>query len=169
VLFKTPNQDLEFVALHPIVRTLIQNLDVWSKAQGLPEVCVTEVLRTIKQQEEIYYKQMMRDFTCTEEVARMKARNKDSWHLWLTAIDLRVTQYTAAQRKAVIAQLKGEMDKISKAPRFFEFITEKHGTGEHIHLARRDVRWKERYNKKDATFPLIKAGVTTHVKGAPQV
>lgn len=42
--------------VHPDLRLLLNDFDVWSKYDGLPEPTLTEVIRTLQEQEDIYFR-----------------------------------------------------------------------------------------------------------------
>ncbi len=162
---KTPELELEFSGLHPLIRDLILDLDAYSRANGLPEVVITECLRTPEDQERLYWKQLKRDLNISEDAARRQAKQKFSWHLCAAAIDIRTSHYTPRQYETVKAHLQLAMAKVSKRPGFWEFLPDKHGTGAHCHIARKDAKFRDDYLRPTAKSPLnINPGITTHKK-----
>src|SRR5690606_32137181 len=72
-----------------------------------------------------------------EAAAAEWARNKPSWHLWKTAVDLRNNHYTVDQRKRVMNWLRVKC----QPPAGFELLEHDVGRGDHVHLATRDFIW----------------------------
>jgi hypothetical protein len=162
--FKTSNTELEWAALHPLLKDLISRLDAYCLDEGIPEVVITEILRSPADQERLYWRQMQREFSLSEDAARHKARAKDSMHLWGCAVDLRESHWLAGQKKQVVNWLRIEMAKISKKPGFWEFLPDIHGSGPHVHIARKDHKWIADYRAKADRPFTIKAGITNNTE-----
>jgi hypothetical protein len=148
--FASPHMEFEFAeGLDDQLRLVVQALDFWSRENGIPEVFVTEVQRTVAEQERIYtrhadkliYKlkagSQMRpaDRTLAVELAKLSrdevmdwARRRFSWHLVNCAIDMRVKHYSETEADQVMEFIH----KRCPAPKF-EVL--KHDvTAPHIHL-----------------------------------
>lgn len=156
--FKAPALELEFrEGLDEPVRFTVQALDFWSRENGIPEVTVTQVLRSPKEQERIYTQHAERliqklnqgermrpaDRTLATELAGLSradvmawARRRFSWHMVGQAVDIRSRHYSERQTEQVMEFLM----KRCQAP---EWELLKHDvTGPHIHIGRKD--WKKR-------------------------
>lgn len=112
--------------LHPEVCVVVVELDEWSEENGIPQVVVTCIVRT---------------------PARNAAVNgaPKSWHLVAAAIDLRSKHYTPTQKAAVLAWLKRRCPTAD-----WECFEHNAGTGWHIHLARKDLSWRNTFEKRPA-------------------
>jgi hypothetical protein len=143
VKFKTAALEFEFDGVHPGVAATLHALDEYSEAMGLPEVVVTDVLRTPAQQEAIYWRALQKAGNLTEEEARSAARKKFSWHLVAAAVDLRNTHYSRAQLEEAVAFLK----KGRSAP-MWEVLSHDVGQGHHLHVGRKDFSWRLAFQQK---------------------
>jgi hypothetical protein len=159
VNFKEPHMALEFQdQLHPRLRDAVDSLASWSRDHGLPDVMVTEVIRTERDQERIYtahadrliYRMKINDgLSPDEEALALKlvnfdrddimawARARFSWHCVGCAVDLRSKHYSGPQKSAVAAFLKTRCT----GPEW-EFL-EHDVSGPHFHLALRDQKRRE--------------------------
>lgn len=135
--FSHPNLRDELKRAHPELRAALAELDSWSKANSLPEIVLTDVARTVKDQIRLY-KKSFKDKGYTEAQAASLASKKFSWHLKLTAADIRTNIYSPKQLEKVIAHVNALYAGKSR----YELITKLHGTGPHIHLAIRDHSYK---------------------------
>lgn len=165
--FKDASLDLEFHgALMPEVRTAIIDLDDWSHDNGLPEVVVTHVLRTDDDSEAIYAKHAaallgklktghpLSDSdrklastldAMTPEDVRAWARSRFSWHKVAAAVDLRNKQYTREQLSNVMRFLR---EGRTIGP--WEILSHDVSNGAHIHVGRRDPKWRSTYEAAKA-------------------
>lgn len=137
-----PELELEVQALHPKVRAKLDELEAWSRDEGLPEPVVTNVLRTEDDQERLYLGLYL-SRGHSPDIAREKARARFSWHLVACAVDLRNRHYTPPQRKAVMQFLRQQC-----APGEWELLEHDIGRGDHIHVAVRDEQWRLTYQKQ---------------------
>lgn len=154
--FKSPNLEMELNTAHPEIRKILAELADYCQHEDIPAPLVTEVLRSPDDQERIYYQQMMRQFSLTEEAARRRARNKDSMHLYGCALDLRTIHWSVKQKALVVSFLRTAMKRIASKTGAWEFIPEVHGTGPHIHIARKDNVWITEYRAKhDKPFNIV--------------
>jgi hypothetical protein len=135
----TPQLEAEFLRVHPDVSAVLVGLDEWSRARNLPEVWVTHVLRTQKEQEEIYWPTLVKLHHLSEEAARAKARVRFSWHLVACAVDIRNRNYTGDELQAVMGYLNGRC-----TPGPWELLSHDVGRGSHVHVGRRDFTWRRR-------------------------
>lgn len=115
--FKHPEDEQAAKRAHPSLRAVFVLFEDWSRANHLPE----------------------------PEIADLKdkgLRQKFSWHKpdHLCAADFRVHQYTPAELDVVEREF---FERYFRHP-MWELLTTKqpHGTGPHIHLARRDISFK---------------------------
>lgn len=117
--------ELEFAAMHPEVRMVAYLFDAWCGGKKYAEPVITDVHRSPN-----FYSQR-------------NLKPVDSWHLYDCAVDFRTHIYSPIEY-GVIKQWWGMMcaDRTR-----WELITEPHGTGPHLHVARRDHRWKEAYRR----------------------
>lgn len=118
--------------LHPDSKDLVTRLGAYSATIGAPQPVITAISRARS-----WYS------------ANGLPVNENSWHLYDCAVDLRVTHYTPEQRALVIKWLEQETaPKKDEGVKKWELVTKLHGTGPHIHLARRDFAWRATYTKK---------------------
>lgn len=122
--FLSPHMEAEFrQRLHPEVREVLEDLDLWCEAAHTPQVVVTSVVRSEF------------DNDAAHGVAR-------SWHLVAAAVDLRSRHYTPEQKKSVLWWLRSRCPQVG-----WEAFEHDAGGGLHIHLARKDVAWREAHGK----------------------
>ncbi len=156
--FKAPGLELEFrEGLDERVRFNLQALDLWSRENGIPEVWVTQVLRSPQEQERIYtqYAEKLiyrlkagermraKDRSLATELSTLSredvmswARRRFSWHMVGQAVDMRSRHYSERQAEMVLEFLM----KRCHAPAW-EVL--KHDvTGPHIHVGLKE--WKKR-------------------------
>jgi hypothetical protein len=168
IQYAFPRLEPEFQGVHPLVKSLIEQLQTHSEDIGFPDVVVTHVWRTKTQQKAIYMsvatvilKKINNDNTLTESESDILERVEQisdsqkitlekaferwaearfSWHMARTAIDLRNRHYTSKQRAGVMAFLRA---RIAKGE--WELLEHDIGRGDHIHLAKRDAEWKAKH------------------------
>lgn len=121
--FALPHLENEFEHLHPDVRYAVMDLDKYCLANRMPEVVVTHVLRTAKQNDAIY-----------------NGLKKFSWHMCFCAADLRNRHYTRTQLRNLFEYLKSGRDDSR-----FEILDHDVGRGAHLHIGRRDFEWRSRF------------------------
>ncbi len=128
--FKYPHLSLEFDHCHPELRALALEFEEASRQNGWPEPEITSIFRTL----DFYEKNDLKP-------------NLNSWHLFKCAMDYSVREYTPEIRALVIRWWEERVLKEgdSQFGKKWELITKLHGTGPHIHIARRDFAWKEKY------------------------
>jgi hypothetical protein len=143
VRFLKASLEMEYGFLHPLVKEALADLDVYSKEAGLPEVLVTHCLRSKAEQEEIYFKSLMKQLSLSESQARSRARLKPSWHLWNCAVDIRNQHYRPPQLTLVMARLK-----TNRAPNKWEILSHDVGRGSHCHIGYRDEEWRRKFEEK---------------------
>lgn len=141
--------------LHPEVQSAVQELERVA-AQSL---VLTEVHRSLDDSETIYSPIGKRlqtsngkgltpsDYRMWEQVKDLSdvglkqwARLRPSWHKVWAAVDIRVHGIP----NEVIALMKLWLKEHCISP-MWEVITETHGTGPHIHLARKDFDWLKKF------------------------
>jgi tryptophan 2,3-dioxygenase len=164
VKYAEPEFLQQFLGSHPALIDALRDFEAWLRKNDLPEPTLTQVWRTPRQQEDIYFgiwksllsryksKQPMTQAelkkaialsTLTDEQLRERAREKFSWHLCRCAVDIRARQYSEAQMVKIAAWLTGRCP----AP-IWEIITEEHGTGIHVHCAMKSFEWRRKYTQK---------------------
>lgn len=151
--FKEPHLEVEFREMHPDVRDVLVALDAWSVKHRIPETVVTHVFRGRAFMEETYWLGIAKKLTIqlpnaspaeVERIARETARMKFSWHLVRCAADIRNRHYTKEEREDVFAWLR-----VHCKPPMFELVQHDVGKGDHIHVGRKDLEWKTRFNPKE--------------------
>lgn len=171
--FKEPQLEMEFNAMHPDVRRTVMNLDVWSREQGIPEVVVTQVLRSDADQESIYTRHAdaliaklrngarlpPADKALAEKLEAMSAagrrkwaRERFSWHKIGAAADLRNKHYTPAQLAAVMAHLR-----TGRAGPDWEILSHDVHSGSHLHVGRKDFLYRKDFEQQMETAKEMKA------------
>lgn len=132
--YKSPILEQEYKALHPQLRTVMEQLETFSAENGLPEPVATHIRRTRKGQEDIYWRSVLAaNPSMTEAQARTAASKRFSWHLVNCAIDLRDYIYTKQQVTKLLAWLRQRCP----APTF-EVLYHDVGRGQHLHVGIRD-------------------------------
>jgi len=154
----------QLVASHPALLDALRELENWSRSNNIPEPTITELWRTPRQQGDIYMqiwgdilRRMKKGGPVTDEELeqvkeyglenlnddelRDRAEHKTTWHFYRCAADLRTFEYSKKQVSAVRNWLRTRCPKP-----IWERITEKHGTGDHIHIAIRAFEWRRKYN-----------------------
>jgi hypothetical protein len=118
VEFKEPHLKEEFRSpeTHPELVARLLELDAWCVAHDIPGVILTALWRTP-------------DFYARNGLSPKPF----SWHFVKSAADLRIWHWSAAQQALIRGWLDGKCE-----PPIWEVLVEKHGTGEHFHLARKD-------------------------------
>lgn len=154
------------VDLHPESRTVVLDLDAFCVQEGIvllqppdedgetPNLCITDIERSLKELEDIYWRHEMaeaknRGRVITEQAARELARMRFSWHLHFAAVDLR-DRYAPVHRAKILYWLTERCPRHARDPKTkklvkgpWEFIHKPHGTGPHFHIARRDYAWQK--------------------------
>lgn len=151
--------DADFLdLLHPDVRNMVGKFDAfmhaWFGGSLAPLTRVTCVGRTEEASESIYLPIALkilqsqtalstRDHAIYGQIQHLSpvglrqwARLKPSWHKPFAAVDLGASHYTPNQ----LAAAQDFIHKNCEQP-LWEIITENHGTGPHLHIARRDYGW----------------------------
>lgn len=141
--FKNATLELQFLEVHPMVRKAVLELDYWSAERQMPEVVVTQVFRTLRQQEDLYWPQFAAA-GADEKTARRMARDKFSWHLCRCAVDIRNHHYSANQLREVMEHLSS-----GRNGHDWEILSHDMGHGNHLHIARRDQEWKLMHTPKE--------------------
>lgn len=144
--------------LHPDARAVVLELGRWCSSKGLPPPVVTMVGRTLREQEDIYWREEQSKAAragaiITEAIARERARRRPSWHIRNTAVDLRTVgpnpaapHWNRVEEMRVVRRLEELLgvprDTTAAKKLRWEFLVMPHGTGPHIHIARRDASWR---------------------------
>lgn len=159
VEFQGPREEREFNAdLHPDTRAVVLELGRFCVLRGLRPPLLTVVGRTDQEQEDLYWrdeqeKARRNGVNIPEEQARRLARAKPSWHKRLTSVDLRTIgpnpadpHWTPSEMERVVKRLEELLgvprDTTAAKKLRWEFLVFPHGTGPHIHFARRDFAWR---------------------------
>jgi predicted alpha/beta hydrolase len=151
VKFSDDQMALEFKdGLEEDVRHIVEALDQWSRENKFPEVVVTQVLRSVDEQEDIYSRYGLgllaklksgesmgpKERALAFELAKLSlpelrkwARGKFTWHMVGCAVDLRSRHYRASQLVEVIEFLQKRL-----APYPHELLAHDI-TAPHVHLA----------------------------------
>jgi hypothetical protein len=133
--FKQPWLKAELARAHPDCREVAARFEAWSAETGLPEPCITAISRRP-------------DFYALNKLPA----NENSWHLVDCAVDFRISQYTYEQLATAIRwferELLGKKDTRTGG-RLWEVVSKLHGTGPHIHIGRRDFRWRDEFKAKE--------------------
>lgn len=159
--FASAKIELEFKEkLHPEARVAAEDLDDFCQKKGYGDARLVHILRTDDDSQRIYLpiarrvrakEEMGEDLTKTEQsildatngmdddALAEWARKKPSWHKWLTAFDAGTGHLTTAQRATVNQWVRKEYPA---GP--WEVLVEDHGSGPHVHLARRSFEARER-------------------------
>jgi hypothetical protein len=146
MLFKSPEIGLQWAHAHPETRTAVTFIDSQIKAWGLPQITLTDVVRTPDEQERIYLPTFLaRGFSETE--ARQEARAKFSWHLCECAVDFRSSgaPYSEPDSK----RIWDFMSESFKSP-MWELLFHDVGLGKHFHVGYRDYGARRNYEKGPA-------------------
>ncbi len=139
--FKRAGLEDEFAELHPEVKRVVSDLDVWCVERGLPEVVISHALRTPSMQEDIYWRKVLKERPhLTEPEARKAARSKFSWHLVACAVDIRNTHYSADQLLRITDWLKQ-----ARPGKDWEILSHDVGHGNHLHIGCKDEEWRKGY------------------------
>lgn len=140
MLCKSPELAAQFQATHPELRRLILDLDMQLGEWKLAPLTVTCVLRSLDEQEAIYWPMLHRD-GFSEADAKLKARSKFSWHMANCAVDFRGATYSEQDRQRIKAWLNA---RGCLKPNW-ECLEHDVGRGEHFHVARCDSAWRHAY------------------------
>lgn len=116
--FKEPHLAEEWERLHPETKAALEELEDWSRENRIPEPVLTCISRTVAQN-------------------KLAGGVANSWHLFDTAADIRLFHYSPAARASVLAFLRRQCPREE-----FELLVHDAGSGEHLHLARKDEAWK---------------------------
>ncbi len=143
MVFKYPGLSREYSQLHPKVKALGDDLDIWVREQGWPDVMITHVVRTAAQQEAWYWKSIYDATKVTEELARAAARKKPSWHFWYCAFDFSSKRYSVTQERRILEYLQSGRGRPD-----WEIYGHNIGQGDHFHVAFRDVSWKAKWSQQ---------------------
>jgi hypothetical protein len=135
--FKYPHLQTQLYAVHQDVRDALNKLDGFCLRKQFPEVVVTHVLRTDDEQEALYWKAILKKEGCTEVEARLRAREKFSWHKVGCAVDIRNSEYSKSQLEEVMAYLRA-----GRAIPLWELLSHDVGNGAHVHIGRKDFTWR---------------------------
>jgi hypothetical protein len=128
--FARPLLAKEFDArLHPEARQVVLDLDAYSELEDLPLPVVTAISRAPD-----WY------------AANGLKPNPNSWHLYDCAVDLRNSHYSAEHLHRVCAWLKNRC----LPPERWELVFTLHGTGPHLHIAKKDWSWRATFAKTKA-------------------
>lgn len=170
MLFESLAVRHQFSDVHPDTKRLVRELDELLKSMKQPELYITSIFRTKSDQRRLYtpkgYKlladlraggPMLKDdhqaaIDLREAIAMRKAGTSEAetigqwaaerptWHRRRTAVDIRTNTYptdvVVAMRHWLEIRTRPNSDT-----KPWELITENHGTGPHIHIARRDFAW----------------------------
>lgn len=155
---------IQLPGCHPELVTVLREFELWSHAQELPEPIVVELWRTPRQQGDIYMAvwrsearvtlqsraapvaartRALEIERMTEDELRAVAEKKFSWHICRCAVDLRTMHYGREELASVVRWFQERCPKP-----MWELVTEKHGTGAHIHCARRAFDWRAKFSKQ---------------------
>lgn len=170
MLFESAGLRAQFQELHPDTRRIVRDLDELLKSMEQPEVYVTSVYRSKEDQRRLYTprayqwlenlragkpmrKQEYRDAIELRELIAMRqtgtseadtiskwAAERPSWHRRRTAVDIRTRTYPTDVLAAIRSWLEIRT-RASSDTQPWEVITENHGSGPHIHIARRSWDW----------------------------
>lgn len=165
--FAVPSLEMEFYAAHPEAVATVIALDVWCGDNRLPEVVVTDVLRTDDDSERIYFKYANALIARLREGARAKrrlgpkerelavrlesmseagrrkwARARPSWHKCGCAVDVRNRHYSEEQIAGILAFLRH-----GRSEEEWELLSHDVHSGEHLHIGRKDEEFKRRHEQ----------------------
>jgi hypothetical protein len=131
VLFKTPLIGTQYASLHPALKRALTELDSVVTGWGLPQITLTEALRTRAENTGIY-------------TAQYLAQD----HLCMTAADYRSSglPYSATDWDRVQKWLKSKYQKP-----MWEVLVHDIGIGLHGHLAICDFNWRRKFEQQEAT------------------
>lgn len=135
--FKNPTLEAEYKALHPKTLEILNDLEVYCKANTLEEPMATHIHRTVPQQVEIYWRNIMRDQKVDEPTARKLAAAQWTWHLVDCACDLRSYIYSPPQLDLLVKYL---MSKWKSQDVKNEILCHNVGSGTHLHVGFRDYQ-----------------------------
>lgn len=138
MLFKSPELAVQFVRVHPVLKTLLAAFGNFCDQQGFPEPVATHILRVRDQQEDIYWRiiHTQAKGELTEAQSRNQARHRFTWHFVFCAVDLRDYIYTKEQ----LAVLLGWLRRNTIEPQW-ELLYHDVGRGKHLHIGIRDNLW----------------------------
>jgi hypothetical protein len=135
--FKFPYLQTQLYSVHGDVRNALDKLDGWSMKKGFRELVITHVLRTPAEMEDIYWASIQERTGVGEVEARLRAREKFSWHLVGCAVDFRNTEYSKEQLEEVMAYLRA-----GRYIPMWEILSHDVGRGAHGHIGRKDFTWR---------------------------
>lgn len=147
MLFKTTSIGAQYASLHPALRRALTELDGIVAGWGLPEITLTEAMRTRADNTAIYTAQYLSDGMSRED-AEKKAAHRFSYHLCLCAADYRSSglPYSAEQWDKIQKRLKAKYQKP-----LYEVLVHDVGIGLHGHLAICDFSWRKKFEQQEAT------------------
>lgn len=150
LLFATKQMEEDFyLKLHPETRLVVVELD----QKMVRPMTITHVCRTNEDSERIYLEVIARlskggklstvDLAQWEQLKdlspvgrKMWAQRRASWHKAWTSVDVGLAGWGPRELAVMTEYIH------TRCPRpAWEVITELHGTGPHLHLARRDYEW----------------------------
>lgn len=132
--FKSPTLAEQYERTSPKLRAKCSEFEAWSASNGLPEPVATHIIRTVQEQEDIYWPLIKKsDPSITEQQAKSAARTRFSWHLHGCAVDFREYIYTPTQLRMVLDWFRAN----ARGPEW-EFLFHDVGRGKHLHLGVRD-------------------------------
>jgi len=171
--FKDAAMERQLPEVHPEVVDLLRRFDIFSSANKLPEPVVTDLVRDVPSQVRIYvdfWEKLQASFapgphhlqfpdedgtwralTPTEakeaqEVRflsdadlAIRASRRFTWHWAKCAADLRTYHYSPTQLQTV----HDWFEKRAKRPDWELLVHDV--TAPHLHVARRDFRWRDKY------------------------
>lgn len=143
MLYKFPHLEVEYDGLHPKVRDVMKQLEVFCQSRAYAEPMATHIHRSVKVQEEFYWRSLMKANKCTEAKARELARAKFTWHFVFCAIDLRDWVWKPHQVPEVLKFLKSLCDSSE-----WECLYHDVGQGMHLHVGYKDYQWCKTYQIK---------------------
>lgn len=158
--------------INPTLRSLISELDEWSQANSLPPIFITECMRTLDEQEELYFEyfktivermsQGAKLSPTDSELAlsmvdkgeiemRQAARVRWSWHTVRCAVGIRTTidgYYTIQQAKKLHDYLKSRV-----TPAACWEVIGHDLVKPHLHVAYRDFGYRQKFDPKKREAP----------------
>jgi hypothetical protein len=116
IRFKTAGLDKQLLRSHPALQSALLLFEDYGRANHLPDPIVTDVM----------------------DAPESDRNHATTWHrpTKMCAVDIRTAHYSRGELAAVEAWFKARFDRP-----LWELITTLHGTGPHIHLARRDFNF----------------------------
>lgn len=152
----------EYPLSHPDLILVFSEFEAFSFKRGLPEPVLTELVRWPEENAQTYLKvwrEMMRKARVGEHLSdedselvaelialtptelEQRAKEKFTWHSIRCAGDLRTRIYSPVQLAHAVSWFQHRCQKP-----MWELVTKLHGTGPHIHIGRRDFRWRMEFS-----------------------